>query len=201
MRKRIAALVGIWALPAWAWLIWNMLSHISNTQLLLVLIGKAGAFIDKHPVFGFIIGFAWLGLLVTWPDLKPHLPAWMAIPKTTSERVGSLETAHATFAKTVGDLSSQVSPIKANIDALLSFQHQTIELLGSLQDSLKHFDQGNEMRDRRIDRIDDSLINHIARTLELETRNKKIVDALGDLPLSNSTNRICRSSTRGGSRS
>lgn len=86
-----ASLWSLWTLPAWVLFVWSLLAHGSTAQFAVTVFAKVSQFLDNHAWVGFLLGFAWLMLVIKSPDLKRRLPSWVSIPKTPNERLLVIE--------------------------------------------------------------------------------------------------------------
>jgi hypothetical protein len=76
---------GSW--PSWALFGWAMLGELHEAHFAMGLWQSTYAWMEHHVIATIAAGFAWLILVIFWPDLKKRLPDGMRLPKTTHEHV------------------------------------------------------------------------------------------------------------------
>lgn len=83
---RLRSLVSFWALPGAGFLLWacEILGYIHLVSFAIELGCRVNDWAHLHPLLVMVLGFAWLGVLIFWPSIKPHLPE---LGKTVHERV------------------------------------------------------------------------------------------------------------------
>jgi hypothetical protein len=78
------------SLPGWLLLGWAVLAEIHELNFVIDLWDKFARAVEAHFVWDLIAGFAWLTLVIWWPDIKRRLPPGIALPKTLHEKVHRL---------------------------------------------------------------------------------------------------------------
>ncbi len=71
-------------------LAWTMLAHASTGVFAFSLFHALNKWLDANAWAGFVFGSLLIALAIVWPNLKPKLPGWLKVPKTTHERLREL---------------------------------------------------------------------------------------------------------------
>jgi hypothetical protein len=74
-------------------LLWTLASNVSTAQFVIEFLRGTTKWLDHHAWAGFIGGFALLSGSIAWPDIRRAFAGKLSLPKTTTERIDSLEEA------------------------------------------------------------------------------------------------------------
>jgi len=115
--QRIGRLLTGRSVPGWLLLGWTVLEQLHTAGYLTELTHRAVMYLGNHPGICIFIGFAWLGLVVTWPDLRKRIPPW-AIPRTTYERIEAVENSLRELSEGLKVLEASVAQAEQGIAQL-----------------------------------------------------------------------------------
>ena len=105
------------SLPGWVLVGWHMIEHAHTAGYAGNWASKGMAYLSAHPTVCILIGFAWLGFVVAWPDLRKKIPQWV-IPKTMRERIGTVENRLSDLAAGFDAIKSGMSLIQQDLAQL-----------------------------------------------------------------------------------
>jgi hypothetical protein len=111
--SRLFRVLSKFSLPGWLLLGWAVLAEIHEANFVIDLWDKFSRAVEAHFFWDLGAGFAWLTLVIWWPDIKRRLAPSIAIPKTLHEKVHRLDEWSADAEQRLTQLDGYAAELKA----------------------------------------------------------------------------------------